>query len=295
MGEFTMKRIIYVLLMVALLAPASLLALQNGGYCIHISNDLNATDTVVAGRVNTLEIWIENDALLTAILMEFEFDLGANIIVWEDELTRTTNEPPTPGADGWPDIFDHGRALGDAPDGTCWTFGGFGFANLYADGTGIEALALGGMAWPDGGFEPGPLELAYTLRFEVVSADTGSQVCTYPTDVPPAQIQYFYDAYGNYVPDYCGQEYDGNNPVEEPSFFVVVEISWVEGDANRDGNINITDAVYLLQFIFAGGSPPHPHLAGDANCSGVVNITDVVYIIAWIFCGGPPPIDCGYN
>ncbi len=61
------------------------------------------------------------------------------------------------------------------------------------------------------------------------------------------------------------------------------------GNANGDDCINISDAVYLIAYIFAGGSAPAPLLSGDANCDGTVNISDAVYLIAYIFAGGLAP------
>ena len=66
---------------------------------------------------------------------------------------------------------------------------------------------------------------------------------------------------------------------------------WLCGDADFDGLANISDAVYLIAYIFNGGPEPIPYAAGDANCDGTVNITDAVYIISWIFGGGPAPCD----
>lgn len=67
------------------------------------------------------------------------------------------------------------------------------------------------------------------------------------------------------------------------------------GDANSDGIANITDVVYMIQYIFSGGPPPDPYLAGDINCDGLVNITDAVYLIQYIFGSGPPPCDIDNN
>ncbi len=61
------------------------------------------------------------------------------------------------------------------------------------------------------------------------------------------------------------------------------------GDANGDATVNISDAVSLIAYIFAGGQAPEPLLAGDADCSSTVNISDAVYLIAYIFAGGLPP------
>lgn len=61
------------------------------------------------------------------------------------------------------------------------------------------------------------------------------------------------------------------------------------GDANGDGVVNVTDAVYLIMYIFGEGPAPATAEAGDPNCSGTVNITDAVYLIQYIFAGGPSP------
>jgi hypothetical protein len=63
----------------------------------------------------------------------------------------------------------------------------------------------------------------------------------------------------------------------------------VPGDANSDGIVDIDDAVFIVEYIFAGGPEPAPYEAGDANCSSEIDIDDVVYLIAYIFDGGPPP------
>ena len=58
-----------------------------------------------------------------------------------------------------------------------------------------------------------------------------------------------------------------------------------------DGNgvISISDAVFLISYIFSGGLPPVPLSAADVDCSSVVSVSDVVYIIAYIFSGGAAP------
>jgi serine protease AprX len=61
------------------------------------------------------------------------------------------------------------------------------------------------------------------------------------------------------------------------------------GDADRNGLVNVTDAVFLVNYVFAGGDPPDPLNAGDANDSGSVNVSDVVFLINYIFGGGPAP------
>jgi hypothetical protein len=63
------------------------------------------------------------------------------------------------------------------------------------------------------------------------------------------------------------------------------------GDADGNEIVNISDAVYLIAYIFGGGPAPDPLLSGDADCNGIVNISDAVYLIAYIFGGGPAPCE----
>ncbi|MFH2054658.1 MAG: thrombospondin type 3 repeat-containing protein [bacterium] len=64
---------------------------------------------------------------------------------------------------------------------------------------------------------------------------------------------------------------------------------YICADADGDGIVNISDAVFLISYVFNSGQAPDPLLAGDANCDEAVNITDAVYLIQYIFSGGPAP------
>ncbi len=52
------------------------------------------------------------------------------------------------------------------------------------------------------------------------------------------------------------------------------------GDASGDGKINISDAVFVIAYIVAGGTPPgdcnYAHGMGDADASGTVNVSDAI-------------------
>ncbi len=61
------------------------------------------------------------------------------------------------------------------------------------------------------------------------------------------------------------------------------------GDVNSDMIINISDVVYLIAYIFGGGSAPDPLVAADVDCNAIVNISDAVYMMMRIFGGGPAP------
>jgi Peptidase family C25/Dockerin type I domain/Propeptide_C25 len=63
------------------------------------------------------------------------------------------------------------------------------------------------------------------------------------------------------------------------------------GDANSDKTINVSDAVWIINYVFVGGDPPDPIEAGDANCDSTCNVSDAVIIINYVFVGGNEPGD----
>ena len=72
------------------------------------------------------------------------------------------------------------------------------------------------------------------------------------------------------------------------------------GDFDQDGKLTISDAVGMLQFLFAGDSRSLPCvgvelseggnlLVLDLNGDGGVNLSDAVHILRFLFVDGPPP------
>jgi hypothetical protein len=66
---------------------------------------------------------------------------------------------------------------------------------------------------------------------------------------------------------------------------------YICGDTDGNSIVNISDAAYLIAYIFGGGEAPDPLAAADCDCNGIVNITDVIYLIAYIFGAGPVPCE----
>jgi len=61
---------------------------------------------------------------------------------------------------------------------------------------------------------------------------------------------------------------------------------FLRGDANDDGDINITDGVFVLNFLFLGGDGPTCREAANPNGDTDVNLTDGIYILNFLFLGG---------
>lgn len=89
-----------------------------------------------------------------------------------------------------------------------------------------------------------------------------------------------------YNPDQADSDGDGEGDL--------CECECLPGDANGDLGQNVGDAVYLIGYVFKGGSTPSPFAicSGDANKDCSSNVGDAVYLINYVFKGGLPPQSC---
>lgn len=66
---------------------------------------------------------------------------------------------------------------------------------------------------------------------------------------------------------------------------------FIRGDVNSDRIVDISDAVFILEWLFLGREGPKCKDRADANDDGIVDISDPVYILLHLFGGqNPPPI-----
>jgi L-ascorbate metabolism protein UlaG (beta-lactamase superfamily) len=65
--------------------------------------------------------------------------------------------------------------------------------------------------------------------------------------------------------------------------------SFVRGDADADGERNITDAVYMLGCNFLGTLCPSCADAADVNDDGEANLSDPIFLLNFLFSGGQGP------
>ncbi len=93
------------------------------------------------------------------------------------------------------------------------------------------------------------------------------------------------------------------NPSEDVEFIYEIEVSppavpaFLRGDGSGDGNLDLTDAVCVLDWLFGGAAKPGCLAALDTNGDGQVDIADPLWLLNYLFAGGPAPVepfpDCG--
>ena len=68
----------------------------------------------------------------------------------------------------------------------------------------------------------------------------------------------------------------------------VEPVTFIRGDADADGEVNMTDVNLILNV--GQGDPPSCMDRFDANDNGAVNfINDGIYLLTFLNSGGPPP------
>lgn len=60
-------------------------------------------------------------------------------------------------------------------------------------------------------------------------------------------------------------------------------IEYICGDANSDGEINLSDIVYVIEYYFNNGPRPVPHITGDVTCDGWVGLIDIISLNDYVF------------
>jgi len=64
---------------------------------------------------------------------------------------------------------------------------------------------------------------------------------------------------------------------------------FVRLDANGDSQVDVSDAVHILDHLFNGGQASQPPEAADGNGDGALDLSDAVFGLTYLFSDGTPP------
>ena len=67
------------------------------------------------------------------------------------------------------------------------------------------------------------------------------------------------------------------------------QASFLRGDANGDRTVSISDAHFILNYLFRGNPGPSCQKAADTDDNGALQITDPVRILNYLMLGGGMP------
>lgn len=67
-------------------------------------------------------------------------------------------------------------------------------------------------------------------------------------------------------------------------------VDFLRGDANADGEVTLSDAHFIQNYLFRGGTPADCLRSMDADGSEKINITDSMRLLNYAFRGGTPPV-----
>ena len=247
---------------------------------IDIRIELNGGDNVAyIGEENIIEIWIANGPDIYGVSWPFEFTCSAGSF----DFVRPYGTAPSSGS--YQNVLKkHGDASVWFTHTTCLgpllvTTAKMPDTVLMGAGCGVPQTVHPSHA------------LMYSLKFTMSNAmPTAGGFCVDNVFYPPGGSWSANVTNGGIAPDFQGQpNSSSSNPDAPAACFDVIVRPYVKGDANGDGHANISDPIFLVNYIFNGGAAPNPMDAADADCNGIVTISDAVYLINYIFTGGPAP------
>lgn len=110
--------------------------------------------------------------------------------------------------------------------------------------------------------------------------DSGNGSATYEIVAPPIEV---------------GNSYQVTFIVTDPlgladttiTTYTIVE--FLRGDANSDNFLDLSDMVFLFNYLYKSGRPPASFEAADITFDGIIDIRDPTYLLNYFYKQGPPP------
>ncbi len=204
--------------------------------------------------------------ILNLYLIRYDGTDYAGWPIWAPGPSANQNVLADLDGDGWTDILN----MYD----TC--YGGYcyqGYSAYKLNGERVEGYPLM-VSGSTGGFTPSFADVDFDDTSDM--AFISDKAYLYRLSGVP------YDPSTLLWPQFGHDDYNTNN--------AEFEISYKVGDPNADGQIDIIDVVYLVNFVFKRRLHPNPLWNSDVNCSGQVNLGDIMYLANYVFkIGSPAP------
>ena len=70
---------------------------------------------------------------------------------------------------------------------------------------------------------------------------------------------------------------------------VAIRRGFIRGDANKDDGVDVSDPVFLIDYLFRLGAVPACLDAADSNNDTAVDLSDPIWLLNYLFQGGPQP------
>jgi len=80
-----------------------------------------------------------------------------------------------------------------------------------------------------------------------------------------------------------------SNPGAKLTKSITFLLNYVPGDASGDGIVDLGDLLFLVSYLYKGGSAPTPMAAGDPTGDCVVDLGDILYLVSYLYKGGAAP------
>ncbi len=125
-------------------------------------------------------------------------------------------------------------------------------------------------------------DITMTIIPDVVDGNTGKIATNALLRLPTDHSTVLYDPHfnGEDGSSGCALELIGYPP--DPCHYIC-------GDVDNEGNINILDIVYLINYKYKSGLEPYILRLGDVDGIDPINILDIVFLINYKYKSGPEP------
>lgn len=131
----------------------------------------------------------------------------------------------------------------------------------------------------------------------VGSTKTGSMLCFYDYYDPLGDGASFGEAFLSWCVndiETCAEDWSrawfyGMSLLGDPTLKLSRFMATPTGDVNQDGVIDLTDVLFLINYLYKGGTAPDPLRLGDVTADCAVDLNDVLSLINYLYKGGPAP------